>query len=628
MCKKILAGLLAALCLCSCGNSISNQHGTQNATISSEAYKTSSATESSSNTEIQKSTAFGPTIRWGDVADVLKQFDDHNGGKNNYRDYFMTIQLELNGKLSKALPLSGINLGPEFLTELQKRDPVPECPQLPADEAKITLAVTDAGVTYWYLLYENGMVFTEQNGKAYYLGSTYLTEHLFAAQLSVFIRAALNTVTAEQAGAPELPPLDLNGAPIGDGSAHKTDFKPEEYDIAIVEVEKGTLSTPVLIRDAANKAKILDYLNKKPTWSTNKPREERDGPVIRLFNQTECFNYCYLRFDDILDYQNGEANRAPYDLSECLQMSVAYELVCILEDKETIDSGNEFFENLNDAFGPDVQWGEYADPLKQYADHDGRKNNYDDYIMTIQLEINGKVSKALSLADIPVGSDFLTELQQRDPVKERPLPPKGRTKVTLTVTDAGVTCRYILYEGGRMYTVQHGKVYYLGKSSWTRVEFRDKLNIFRVAALEAATAKQGGAPKLPAFDPNSETSSNGEASSVVHKTDFTPEEYDIVILLRDAGYLSVPILVKDIKAKEKIINYLNKTTQVTKKELLMGDGGLDIRVFNQSGCFNYEVAGDRLDDYQNGERYTAPDGLSDCIDEALINELVRILEDK
>lgn len=332
MTKKTLAGLLVGLLLCSCTNMVNNEYNQQEGGSSRFDSENSEMVPSSSS---EASSAIPSLIiNWGDYSDSLKRFDDHDGRKNNYKDYVMTEQVKMNGNKSRTLLLSADKLGSDFLTDFQEREIVKERPTPPGDEAMITLSVTELGVTYQYILFEGGSRYTVQNGKTYYLGTS---TDSFQSDLMTFVVEALDIITAEQAGAPKLPLLDPWGYHSlpdseGDDSKHKTDLTPDKYDVVIIFLtDSGELGIPVLIKNVSEEEKILYYLNNTNIKETIDVVTGGGGPVIRVFNKDECYNYM-LRGEQLIDYQNEMVYRAPDELFKCIQMSVAYELVCLLEE--------------------------------------------------------------------------------------------------------------------------------------------------------------------------------------------------------------------------------------------------------------------------------------------------------
>ncbi|MFA9380052.1 MAG: hypothetical protein ACERKO_03225 [Acetanaerobacterium sp.] len=340
--REILAGLIIVVSLCACSNTLNNQPDSQSGETRDESYKTISAINNSEKTENKSSaaeddrTASNLAINWGEYSDSLKCFDDHDGRKNNYKDYIMTTQVEMNGKKSKALSLNGMNVGSMFLTSFQEREIVKERPIPPKDETKVTLTVTETGTPYWYSFYESGRIYTQQNGKTYYLGDS---TFFFQDQIIMFLVAAFQEVTEEQTGVPQLPPLDpwdyhISSDVESGASKHKTDFTPEKYDVAIILTDYEKLSVPILIKDATAEEKILDCLNKTNQTAEIKVVTGGAGPIVRVFNKTECFNYLNVgEGDQLLDYQNELVYTLPEDLIECLYLSLTYEMACIFEEK-------------------------------------------------------------------------------------------------------------------------------------------------------------------------------------------------------------------------------------------------------------------------------------------------------
>ena len=276
---------------------------------------------------------------------------------------------------------------------------------------------------------------------------------------------------------------------------------------------------------------------------------------------------------------------------------------------------------------PEINWGDDEDLLKRFDDHDGRKNNYGDYIITAQAEIYGKASIPLVLSPEHLGSDFLTELHLRDAVNERPSPPEELARVTLCVTDAGVSYQYTVYENEAIYTEQGGKTYFLGLGL-PGTMFASQLSAFTVAAFEHLSEQQKKTPELPAFDPfNYQLAPDDRGNSLVHKTDFFADEYDVIIIRMDYENLSPPLLLRSSTTKARILDNLNHMVQQTPPaEGMLGGPHSVIRVFDKDHCFNYILASWQLTDCQNGLTYAIPDSVIEDVDLAVAFELVCLFE--
>lgn len=276
---------------------------------------------------------------------------------------------------------------------------------------------------------------------------------------------------------------------------------------------------------------------------------------------------------------------------------------------------------------PDISWGGNTDLLKRFDDHDGRKNNYGYYIITTQAEIDGKTSKSLILSPEHLGSDFLTELHLRDAVNERPSPPEELARVTLCVTEAGVSYQYTVYENEAIYTEQGGKTYYLGLGL-PGITFASQLSAFIVAAFEHLSEQQKKTPELPTFDPfHYQLAPDDKGNSFVHKTDFFADEYDVIIIRMDYGNLSPPLLLRSSTTKVTIQDHLNRMVQQTPPaEGMLGGAHSVIRVFDKDHCFNYILSSWQLTDCQNGLTYAIPDSVIKDVDLAVAFELVCLFE--
>ncbi len=278
---------------------------------------------------------------------------------------------------------------------------------------------------------------------------------------------------------------------------------------------------------------------------------------------------------------------------------------------------------------PEINWGDDADLLKRFDDHDGRKNNYGDYIITAQAEIDGKTSIPLVLSPEHLGSDFLTELHLRDAVNEHPSPPEDLARVTLCVTEAGVSYQYTVYENEVIYTEQGGKTYYLGLGL-PGTMFASQLSAFTVAAFEHLSEQQNKIPELPAFDPfNYQLAPDDKGNSAIHKTDFFADEYDAIIIRMNYGNLFPPVLLRSSSTKVRVLDNLNRMVQQTPPAVgMLGGSHSVIRVFNKDHCLNYILASWQLTDCQNGLTYAIPDSVTEDVDRAVSFELVCLFEDE
>ena len=336
---KMPAAILAAFLLCACSYSPQNENGIQS---DKTTHEISSAIANSANTNSQNSAtkdssiALNASINWGSASDSLKQFDDDDGRINRYQDYTMTVRAEMNGIISKEITLSFDTVGSDYLTGFQRKTIVAEHPPLPENQAKMILTVTDEDIPYQYLLFDGGKLYTIQSGKTYYLGND---AYLYQMQLITFLFTASTQLTPEQTEVPELPSLDPWGndssfLKIQNDTPHKTDFTPERYNVVVVETDYGNLYPPIMIRDEAAKAQILDYINNAVQQQDELQSNVSGGggPIIRVYNDAQCYNYL-PRVEQLLDYQNGQIYTLPYGMWEYIQSAVAYELVCLFEEK-------------------------------------------------------------------------------------------------------------------------------------------------------------------------------------------------------------------------------------------------------------------------------------------------------
>lgn len=268
-----------------------------------------------------------PTAAWGSPSDSLKQFDDHDGRKNHYQDYTMTLRFTAGERRSKELTVTESLAGSEFLTSFQSRSIVENPPDFPTGEAAVTLTVTDAGEQYQYLICANGMIYTVQGGKTYYLGQS---EGFFDRYQMTFVNAALETEVGEQAESPALPEFDPWGEAATQNSQSEKPDDPAHYDIAVVFVDYEKQSRPVFIRDVDAEANILRSLN-AADQSYSAEAVTGGGIALRVFSRDECFNYM-IRGDALVDCQSGESYAIPAGFAGEIQGIVAYELACIFAD--------------------------------------------------------------------------------------------------------------------------------------------------------------------------------------------------------------------------------------------------------------------------------------------------------
>lgn len=270
------------------------------------------------------------------------------------------------------------------------------------------------------------------------------------------------------------------------------------------------------------------------------------------------------------------------------------------------------------ADAPRIEWGEYSDDLKKFADHDGSINFYRDYIMTIQFMAENVQSKKLPLSADILGSQFLTNIQKMNVIAERPPQPQDDEKLILTVTDSGKKYKYIFYANGQVYTIQNEKIYYIEESAFQFSAMRLR---FINAALEEGKAPTPSAGLLPDFDPVNGKFTFNEAAA---KPDYSAEEYNAAIIFNDYGNYSAPVVIRSNADKTQIFDALNFAEHSPKYEQLMG-GNIIIRIFNDKNCFNYTLSSNQLIDYQSGLSYSAPDSLQENINMAVAYELAKSL---
>ena len=268
-----------------------------------------------------------------------------------------------------------------------------------------------------------------------------------------------------------------------------------------------------------------------------------------------------------------------------------------------------------------TEWGNYADSLKQYDDHDGYKNNYKDYTMAVQLTSGGVISKKMPLTSENLGSHFLTRFQKLYVVAERPPMPVNENKAALFVTDLGIEYEYIAYENGATYTIQNGKTYYLGNSQ----DFYNLQLTFTSIILDILDTQKANNYGLPPI--NYIYSDNIVFDKKKIKPYFSADKYEVLIIFNSYANFSPPVLITDTERKNDILNDVNLSKQLYDEGPMLG-GNLIIRIFNSAEHFDYGIGNDSLTDYQNNKKYAIPDTLSESARNAVAHEFALLYKVK
>lgn len=306
-------------------SSVDNTTDSSISSDSSNLSQSQTQTEASLNTISEYFEKYWEPLPWGNINDEMKTYEDHME-KNNYKDYNILTWMVLPDSTSVQITLSTEIMGSHFLTSLQEMKPLPPPQELPSDSSFATvLSITDDKITTVYTFFENGDIYTEQNGNKYYLGNS---------DFEIHYRTMIFLVSAGEMYSSDVVLPDFNISQEHSNTMdNKHEFSFSDYDVYYVPNDYGDLGTPLLIEKSENKEYILNTLSK--SW-TAVPITQRSGSglIIRLHNQQETLNFMVYN-DYLVNYQysdNTVAFKLPNDFFRNLQLIAAKEIAYKLKN--------------------------------------------------------------------------------------------------------------------------------------------------------------------------------------------------------------------------------------------------------------------------------------------------------
>lgn len=237
----------------------------------------------------------------------------------------------------------------------------------------------------------------------------------------------------------------------------------------------------------------------------------------------------------------------------------------------------------------ELPWGNAGDKLKKYATQEG--NQYKDYTMLTWMELPDTTSQRLTLTASLVGTQFLSELSELEPLNMHEPASTDGFVTYISITQGDATALYSFHENGRIYTKQNGKRYYLGEDDF-------KTHYYTMIYLAAAFNVFEGDIVLPSFDimeGTDNTIKKENVSQYIRK--YTASDYQVFYVATDYGEQSSPLIIERPEHREYVLKTLSCAWTAKESEWSTGTGQI-IRLHNPSETLNFMVTGDALINYQ------------------------------
>lgn len=216
----------------------------------------------------------------GNPGDELKIYERQNDS-DYYAPYQMTYWVESPDFVTMRVAVDKERIGSTFLSELP-RIPSEEDAVIPDTGFSIILEVSDGSAILQYYFFSNGMIFTQQDGKCYYMGTNRImcTNHAMGFYGLVVDTVATGQNSRDESSFPHT--YEIESLPKTFSSDSRIEYIYTGY---------GDIWWATQITNQAHKDYILELVNTAITTAPIASLDIAGINNLRIFSNNDCYDF-------------------------------------------------------------------------------------------------------------------------------------------------------------------------------------------------------------------------------------------------------------------------------------------------------------------------------------------------